>query len=739
LQTVSSSWAPNLLLPARTVQFSSQLSFPLTVVTSNFFTIGTSLIGGPDIIKSGGTATAFFDKFQYTDYSSLLISVDVSQKVAQYPYGIIMAQADVKLSNATNLFTPNYDPTIGQYIKAGRPFKWSMGIDGEVLQQFVGFTTNPQLDQSLQEKALSYQAYDAFNYIATYQSSTTAVQVNQPAQNIIAAGMAEMGFSSSQYVLDQSLQPNIGVIAPYGYYWGDIFNDLCQAEQALMFIDENGIIHFWNRQHFLTTGSAVWQIDNTVIESLVSEDTPIFNDVEVVANPRTIAADKDVWDLGTAQILNPGANVVEADFSDDDGPMPVSTLDTLAAYQSATTSSYTVNTASDGSGSDQTATVTISSVVNYGTTALITVTNPTTGTLWLTAMTLWGTPGEVTTPISIRYTDQTSVDEYGENPGNNGEVLQLQAQDVDVIQNVSTANSLAYTIVHEFKDGRQRYNATVLANPAIQLGDVIEILQEDGYCLSLNGLSTTYVDGGTGSIFEAASALTVFIWVNPTSVSVGSVVVKGNQGYGDNYNYHLEFQGTNLFYGTCTSTTEHYDSYSGFPFDGKWHSIGLTADGTTAILYVDGVQVKSTNGTGPYATYSGSHLLLGARPVYAGSSYQGYMDTFSFWKNTALQQSDMTLLQQGKPASILPTVQWLFNEAAGTTAIDSMGAQNGTIAGATYYPQGAYGIKTMYVTGRTLSLGVGDLTHQLELEERLIESYFTIGTSLIGSTDGIAP
>lgn len=746
MQAVSGNWNSNLASSELAPLFSTLFDFPQTIVTSNFFTIGTSLIGGPDVIKSGGTAVAFFDKYQWTDYSPYLLSQDVSQKIGQYPWGIIMAQADVTLDNSTNLFTPYYDPTIGSYMLAGRPFKWTLGFNGESLSQFVGYTTNPHIDQSNTEKSISYMAYDVFNYIATYQSTNVPggpVLVSYRTDQIIAAGLQEMGFSSSQYVLDIGLQQPIGVFCPYGYYWGDLFNDLCMGEQGIMFADENGIIHFWNRQHFLTTGGNVWQLDNSNIEILVSEDTPIFNDVEVFSNPRAIASDQQVWQLGTAQLLNPGSNVVEADFSDDDGSMPVSSIDTLEPYTSATSSSYQANTAIDGSGTDMTGSVSVTSIQNVGTTAFITFNNTSSQPLYLVGIggspgvTLYGTPGKITTPVSIRYTDAASVTAYGTNPGNSGQVLQLQAQDVDVIQDPSTASSLTYTLVHEFKDGRQRYNATVFANPAIQLGDVIQIVQQDGACLSFagSGAGAQKTSGLTGLPHTNAS-WSVSVWFNiPTNELATSrclfSLVNGTSGTA-----LILVNGTlKVMNGSATGTTLVTGS---IPSAALWHNAIYTYNGTTNSLYLDGT-LLGTSTTAP-AAVTPSLISFGS---FSGSlePFNGLLDTGVVW-NTVLALSDVQNVFIGALGATSGIVgEWLFNEGFGnTTTADAIGGNNLTVgSNISWQPEGAFGIKTMYTTGRTLSIGVEDLTHTLELEERQIASYFTIGTSLIGGTDTIAP
>ena len=454
--------------------YSALMSFPQTVVTSGFFTIGTSLIGGSDIIKSAGSAVAFFDRYQYTDYTSYLVSMSVSQQIGQYPYGIMIATASVELDNSTSLFSPSYDPTIGAYILPFRPLKLSLGLGGESLQQFTGFTDQPMHDQK--NINVSFTASDALNYICNYTSQLTSPLVGQTTSQIIAACLAEVGFTSSQYVLDASLQQPIGILVPYGQRWGDLLQYLCEAEQGLLFVDEYGIIRFWNRQHFTNNTTSVWNLDWTNLENLQSETTPIFNDVSVTATPRVVQANQMVWEQGTAVQIAVGMSYVYTiDFSDTDGSLPVTTAD-IPVGSAVGNSSYKANTASDGSGTDETGNVPITSAVLQGSSYVLTFQNNSGTSVYLTALSVYGTPAKVSDHISIRYTDSTSVSQYGTNPGNNGYTLQIQN---DYIQDSSTANALAYSLVMDYKDGRTRYLAYPTSNPAIQIGDYVQVTNTD--------------------------------------------------------------------------------------------------------------------------------------------------------------------------------------------------------------------------------------------------------------------
>jgi hypothetical protein len=200
------------------------------------------------------------------------------------------------------------------------------------------------------DRSLTLHAFDAFDYINGYTSSL-GNQVDKYAHEIIEAGLVEMGFSSSQYVLDLSLQSKIGFLAPNGRKWGTIFKELCEAEQAIMHVDENGVIRFWNRQHFLSNASPVHTLTFSNMEDLRTQNTPVYNDVIVRAKPREVAGNQKVYELQTSKLLAAGTTTdVFVDFADDFGPLPVTAIDTPAA--GGATSRYRANGNESGTGTD---------------------------------------------------------------------------------------------------------------------------------------------------------------------------------------------------------------------------------------------------------------------------------------------------------------------------------------------------------------------------------------------------
>lgn len=478
MQTTSSGFSSVVNAPFRQITTGVQLSWLKTLASNvSFFTISTSTIAGNDIIKGASSdSVSFFDKYQYTDYATYAKNWSVDRQIGQFPFGLIMAQADVELDNTSNLFTPNYDATIGSGILPNRPLKINIGMGQDSLQQFTGFTGQPEIN--VRDRNMTLHAYDVIDYLNNYsftsQSGTTfsGLLSNTTTASAIQYYLGQIGFNANQYQLDKSLQQPIGVVNVTDRKFGDVLKDLVEAEIGILQADESGIIKFWNRQHFVTTSGLGFLFNFTPSNTIDIKysNAPIINDVTVTAKPRAIGPFQQVWKQGTTQSIAPVQSLtVFADFADADGALPVTQVTTPTYSETNVNTSYfTTNTASDGSGATTTSDLTVTSTYLFGTTYKTTFMNPGNNTIYIIDMALYGTPASVVNVITQQYIDQASIDAYGRNPANNGETLPM---DNDYLQSPSDALTLAFTIVSQYGKPNKHFEVEIFSNPSLQIGD----------------------------------------------------------------------------------------------------------------------------------------------------------------------------------------------------------------------------------------------------------------------------
>ncbi len=474
MQITSSGWNSVVNSSYRPLNTGVLVSWNKTVASGiNYFTIGTSLIEGIDIIRgdAGSTNVSFFDKYQYGDYTSKAKNWSVQRDIGQFPFGLIMAQADVEFDNTSGMFLPGVDPTIGSGILPNRPLKISAGMNQDNLQQFTGFTGQPEI--SITDRTLKLHAFDVMDYLNNYNFvSTSGTTFSGTLTNITTASaisycLGILGFNANQMALDASLQSPVYYVNITDRKFGQVLQDLIYAEQALLFSDENGKINFWNRQHFNTIsglGSRFTINYNNAI-SIQYSNTPIINDVTVNAQPRQVSNGiSAIWSLPSAVVIPANGNVtVFANFSDSDGQLPVLSV-TLPIYNNVGNSYYTLDTAVANASSF----ITITSTYLFGTSYKIIFANSNAANISLTGMVLYGSAARVIANISQNYTHNTSVDLYGRNPSNNGVSLVINN---DYIQDASSAQSLAYGIVEQYHNPNSHYDVEIFSNPALQIGD----------------------------------------------------------------------------------------------------------------------------------------------------------------------------------------------------------------------------------------------------------------------------
>lgn len=482
MQTVSAAFDTATAAPFKNVGIGALIAWQKTVnPTYQFFTINQSKIGGPDLIKGSGGSVTFFDKYQYDNETANVESYKITRKMSNLPWGVIMAQADITLLNNSNRYTPTYDPVIGNYIKPDRPIKLSVGFNGEFITMFTGYTERP--NSTILSRRTTLTAWDALKFLSN-KKSNLPVFVNARANDIIEALLIEQGFSGSQFVIEASLQQPISYLMAKGRIVTDIFKDICAAEGGLMFCDENGVIRFWNRLHLNSNSTSRWTFNYSNMTNVEWDTTPIVNDAIVIAKPFKIAAFNKVWESGQAYTVPPGGSLdVFADFRDDVGNFPVISLDTPVNISSATTSSYQANYNEDGTGDDAASAISLTSSYLFGQTYKMTYTNSSTQNVYLVKIQLYGIPAKVQVLDSKEQTDAASILDYGINPDNNGEVIEINN---DIVQDAATANALAYIYVTLFKGPLQRLKCTIFGVPHLQLGDYVTVNEETtGQTLSM--------------------------------------------------------------------------------------------------------------------------------------------------------------------------------------------------------------------------------------------------------------
>ncbi|HYH16808.1 MAG TPA: hypothetical protein VD794_16365 [Flavisolibacter sp.] len=461
MQTVSNSFTELATGHVRPISHALNISFQKNFDSDiNFFTLDQSVLNGADILASAETdVISEWDKYDYAPYADRVTSIEW-QREKLFPSSVCQAIADITLNNFDNYFTKNSGSPIDEYLLPQRPLKILSGFGGNNIPQFVGLTDSvPVVDTD--NRTVSLHCTDFLSFIFNKPLDQTVVYEDLYTHEVLSALFDEVGLLPEQYELEGSLNQIHFVYFEKGTKLGDAIQKLMEAEAGTLYMDERGIIRFTNRLSFSNT--PIYSFDeSSIIDYKSADETKIINVVEIKSSVRIVQGMQPVYTIVQPLEINGGAPELFVSFDD-----PVTSLATITAFE--------VNTAEDGSGTNITGNVTVSSVELFNTAAKITFSNTAGGTAYITSLTIFGTPAKVARNIYLRDQNDDSVAKYEE------QVLTIEN---DFIQTNSAAQSLALSILNLYKDYAAEVEIEVKGTPALQIDDVIEV--------TYKGITETY-------------------------------------------------------------------------------------------------------------------------------------------------------------------------------------------------------------------------------------------------------
>lgn len=490
MQSVSPAFAARTVSSMRPISHSLLISFEKAFDDNiDFFTIGTSLIGGTDVLRGDSNVLQEWDKYDYTDYSSRVQSIEVNRETDPPISPVTTATCDLVLDNHDDLFTPgNTSSPLDGFLKSRRPVRVGMGFGPEVLPKFVGLTDGkPEIDEK--SKTVTFHCVDFLKSIMNMPLDEEIIYVNQRTDQIISALLQSVaGLTTSQFDLDTG-----AVIVPFAYFkkgskLGDALNDTVQAELGGLYMSEDGIPKFENRQNW-NTKTSVWTLDkDSVLEKNSLGETSVKNVAETFSKARSVQGTGPVYAAAQPIELLPGDNEVFIDFKDDDGALPVIAIDTPTYNDGtvATTSFYATNEQRDGSGPALNAQVSLTGTDLFSTGVKFTFNNAAAQSIFLTQLEVHGQAARVVDDIYKREVDAVSVgdrDGYEEHP------VKIEN---DLIQDGTAASTIGQMIIQDRAEDDDQQKMLVKSVPQLQLGDVItyedENTSEDYFIVRLNDI-----------------------------------------------------------------------------------------------------------------------------------------------------------------------------------------------------------------------------------------------------------
>ena len=206
-----------------------------------------------------------------------------------------------------------------------------------------------------------------------------------------------------------------------------------------------------------------------------------------------------------------------------------------------------------------------------------------------------------------------------------------------------------------------------------------------GTALNFNGINS-YVTVPPINL-SASNALTLEAWIKPTDLTTtaySDLIRQQGASYYPDWLLLFQNNGTFLSFGVNAGGT--YNELrvpinAADYVDGNWHHIAATYDGTTKILYKDGVPIGSNSQSGNIL-FSGAPCSLGAFSSYSPSEFfNGLMDEVQVWNVARSAAQVSQLLNHGLTGSENGlSAYFRFDEGSGVTTSDlSDSGHNGTL------------------------------------------------------------
>jgi len=436
-------------------------------IGADFGVVGTSTVGGTDVVQGEGSYITRWQKYYFTDESEYLKGWEYT-KEAEYPFmGVIKSRASVVLDNHDKHFFPTIYP---YNVKQGRLIRLFDGYNGYFIPQFVGVADKPVNNIKTMETTI--EAYDVLTYLENFEMAG-AVYENMMRSDIVIAILEEAGFGDTEYFVDNSEGSCDLVWIEKGEKALDIIRDICQAEDARFYADEEGYLRWESRYHLAKlphNGSVyTFNYDNNIFSVELNKDN-IINKGICEIKPRRWAEPDKIFELSGSQenvIIQAGETIeIYADYK-----LPIK--DVTQPTDGGTKSFYTANSQADGQGTDLTADIGITAFATYSTISFVQITNSGGSTAYLTGLTIWGTPAKESDPI-IYKTDDTlatdSIAEYG--------IKEYELKNNRFINTLIEAKGLMDWLVWANKDSMNTLNLEVDGIVQLQIGDRVSVVEE---------------------------------------------------------------------------------------------------------------------------------------------------------------------------------------------------------------------------------------------------------------------
>jgi len=309
----------------------------------------------------------------------------------------------VELDNSDNRYTPlNTSSPLYPYVRPGVSvrLRTKKESDGVLYSVFAGRINDIQPVSGSNPKRVRITVVDGNEWL---KNQDVTIPLNE---NIGIDGALDLILTHAEYPWSRSIEASTDTIR---WWWISSVSakqgiqELIDVNLGTFFIAADGTAKFYSRSHYATEVATIGEPD---IDKDITTRQPweiIKNYITIIGHPRIRQATGTLWTLSDKPVIDAGQNLVFwASFSD-----PATGIITPVA-----TTDYLVNTASDGSGTDLTASCTVV-METFAKSVKLTITNNSASNGYVTLMKIRGDLITAENPVQAVESDETSRALYG--------------------------------------------------------------------------------------------------------------------------------------------------------------------------------------------------------------------------------------------------------------------------------------------------------------------------------------
>lgn len=322
--------------------------------------------------------------------------------------------ASFQINNADRRFSPeNASTPIGaSNLVPTRPIRIRAVQSGSAFQLFTGYIRRLQPQPMVGDNTQCViEAEDALRNID--RDATINVAMNQNITTTCAIGkvLDDVPFPAASRLFEASLDT-------LPYWWiasknaRNAINEVAKSEWGLFFINGSGMGCFQNRNHRISSSTAGGTFQNVFSDFKYDfNDQQLYNDITVIAHPRSISASTTVWSMTDKPLLAANAS---ADFwAQYTNPVTFAYAPALSSVTPAASTDYLFNAASDNSAKDGTGSASLT-FTDFNETAKIHVQNGA-SQMYVTKLQVRGFPLYTPNPTKAISSNASSITAYFKN------------------------------------------------------------------------------------------------------------------------------------------------------------------------------------------------------------------------------------------------------------------------------------------------------------------------------------